>query len=70
MYLDFDVENTTFARFNDGVDCLFASSVKVTGEFGMLDETALVEKGDEIFTRDKMILHAIYLARSGGAGGI
>jgi hypothetical protein len=27
---------------------LLASTVKVTGEFGMFDETALVEKRDEI----------------------
>lgn len=70
MYLDFDVENTTFTRFHNGVDGLFASSVKVTGEFGMLHKTALVEKGDEIFTRDEMILHAIDLPWPGRAGGI
>lgn len=70
MYLDFDVENTTFTRFHNGVDCLLASSVKVTGKFGMFYETALVEKGDEIVTRDKMILHAIDLPWPGRAGGI
>ena len=36
----------------------------------MLDETALIEKGDEIFTRDEMVLHAVDLSWSGGAGGI
>jgi hypothetical protein len=70
IYLDFYVENTTFARFNDGVDSLFASTVKVAGEFGMLDETAMIEKGDEVVTRDEMVLHAIGLSWSGGAGGI
>jgi len=36
----------------------------------MLDETALIEKGDEFFTRDEMILHAIDLSWSGWARGI
>jgi hypothetical protein len=49
IYLNFNVENTTFPRFNDGVDSLFAGTVKVTGEFGMFDETGLIEKGDELF---------------------
>jgi hypothetical protein len=69
-YLDFDIENTTFARFNDGVDSLFASTVKVTWKFGMFDETALIEKGDEVFPRDEMILHAVGFPWSGGARGI
>jgi hypothetical protein len=36
----------------------------------MLDETALIEKGDEVFTRDEMILHAVELPWSGRARGI
>jgi len=36
----------------------------------MLDETALIEKGDEVFTRDEMILHAVDLPWPGRAGGI
>jgi hypothetical protein len=70
IYLDFDVENTTFARFHDGGDGLFASTVEVAGEFGMLDETALIEKGDEFLTRDEMVLDAVDLPWSGCAGGI
>ncbi len=36
----------------------------------MLDETALIEKGDEFLTRDEMILHAVEFPWSGGARGI
>jgi hypothetical protein len=36
----------------------------------MLDETALIEKGDEVFTRDEMILDAVCLSWSGRARGI
>ena len=69
-YLDFDIENTTFAGFDDGVDSLFAGSIEVAGKFGMLNETALIEKGDEVFTRDEMILHAADFPWSGRARGI
>jgi hypothetical protein len=36
----------------------------------MLDETTLVEKGGEGVARDEMVLHAIDLSWSWGAGGI
>lgn len=36
----------------------------------MFDETALIEKGDEAFTRDEMILHAVGFPWSGRARGI
>jgi hypothetical protein len=36
----------------------------------MFDETALIEEGDEVFTRDEMILRAIDFPWSGGARGI
>ena len=36
----------------------------------MLDKTALIEEGDEVFTRDKIILDAVDLSWSGRAGGI
>lgn len=49
---------------------MFAGTVKVAGELGMLDETTLIEKGDEVWARDEIVLYAIYLTRSGGASGI
>jgi hypothetical protein len=49
---------------------LFAGTVKVTGKFGMLYETALIEEGDEVFARDKMVLHAINLSWPRSARGI
>jgi hypothetical protein len=36
----------------------------------MLHEATLVEKGDEVLTRDKMVVIAVDLSRSRGAGGI
>lgn len=69
-YLDFNIENTTFTRFDDGVDSPFAGTVKIAGEFGMFDETALIEKGDEVFTRNEVILYAVHLSWPGRASGI
>jgi hypothetical protein len=57
-----NVENT---RLDDGVDSLFAGAVEVTGKFGMLDETALIEKGEKVFAENEVILYAIDLSWSG-----
>lgn len=49
---------------------MFAGTVKVSGEFGMLDEAALVEKRDEVLARDEVVLYTIDLSWSWGARGI
>jgi len=49
---------------------LFAGTVKVSGEIGMLDEATLVEKRDEVLARDEVVLHTIDLSWSWGASGI
>jgi hypothetical protein len=49
---------------------LFAGTVKVSGEFGMLDEATLVEKRDEVLARDEMVLYTVDLSWSWGASGI
>ena len=49
---------------------MLASTVKVSGELGMLDETALIEEGDEVLPRDEMILYAVDLSWPGGASSI
>jgi hypothetical protein len=61
-YLDLDVKDTTFARFHNGGDSLFAGTIQVTGKFGMLYKAAAVEEGDEVLTGDKMVLDAIDLS--------
>jgi hypothetical protein len=69
-YLDFNVQNTTLAWFNDRGNSLFAGTVKVTGKFGMLYEATAIEKGDEFLARDEMVLYAIDLSWSRSTSGI